>query len=86
MRSDRKGPKLVTASEIAAFVYCAEQWRLEHGLGLEAGNRAELDAGTQHHEQKAVAEQIAGGSIAMGRFLTIVAALVLLALLWLVWR
>jgi hypothetical protein len=86
MRSYRKGPELVSASEIAAFVYCPEQWRLEHGLGLEPGNRAALAAGTRHHEQKAVAEQIAGGSIAMGRFLAIVAALMLLALLWLVWR
>jgi hypothetical protein len=75
MRSYRNGPELVSASEIAAFVFCPEQYRLEHGLGLEPGNRAALVAGTQHHEQKAVAEQIAGGSIAMGRFLAIVAAL-----------
>jgi hypothetical protein len=86
MRSERIGPELVSASEIAAYVYCPEQWRLEHGLGLEPGNRAALDAGKQHHEHKAVAEQIAGRSIAMGRFLAIVAALLLLALLRLVWR
>ena len=38
-RGGRQGPEhdLVTASEIAAFVYCREQWRLEHGLGLEPG-------------------------------------------------
>lgn len=77
---------LVTAAEIACFVYCPEQWRLEHGLGLEAGNRAALDAGVRHHERKAVAEHIAGASIALGRFLAIVAAAVLLALIWLVWR
>ena len=86
MRGYRKRPELVTAIEIAAFVYCPEQWRLEHGLGLEPGNRAALDAGTHHHEQKTVAEQIAGGSIAMARLLAIVAGLLLLALLWLVWR
>ncbi len=34
---------MVTASEIAAFVYCPEAWRLEHGLGLEAGNREALE-------------------------------------------
>ena len=33
-------PEIVTASEIAAFVYCPEAWRLEHGQGLEAGGRA----------------------------------------------
>ena len=39
---------MVSAAEIAAFVYCPEQWRLEYGLGLEPGNRAELDAGDRH--------------------------------------
>ena len=73
---------LVTASEIGAFVYCKEAWRLQHGLGLEPGNRAAMDAGTQHHEQKAVAERIAGGSIMLGRFLAVLAAVVLLLLLW----
>ena len=41
----RDGPEMVTASEIASFVYCPEAWRLEHGLGLEPANRAALDAG-----------------------------------------
>jgi len=76
------GPELVTASEIAAFVYCPEAWRLEHGLGLEPWNRAALDVGTRHHEQKAVAERIAGGSISLGRFLAALAAVVLLLLWW----
>src|SRR5262245_60971991 len=31
--------ELVTASEVAAFVYCPEEWRLEYGLGLEPENR-----------------------------------------------
>jgi hypothetical protein len=75
----------ITAAEIACFAYCPEQWRLEHGLGLEAGNRAGLDAGTRHHDRKAVAERIAGGSLGLGRVLVIVAVAALL-LLWLVWR
>jgi len=50
---------MLTAAELACFAYCPEQWRLQHGLGLEPGNRAAMDAGTHHHEQKA-AEQIAG--------------------------
>jgi len=48
------GPELVTASEIGSFVYCEEQWRLEHGLGLEAENREALDTGERHHERKAM--------------------------------
>jgi hypothetical protein len=71
---------MITATELACFAYCPEQWRLEYGLGLEPGNRAALDAGTRHHEQKAVAEQVAGGSIGIGRVLVVLAVLVLL--LW----
>ncbi len=73
---------LVTASEIAAFVYCPEQWRLQYGQGLRVANQAELDAGTRHHEQKAVVEQVAGGSIALGRILAVLAVVVLLLVLW----
>ncbi len=50
---------MLATAELACFAYCPEQWRLQHGLGLEPGNRAAMDAGTHHHEQKAV-EQIAG--------------------------
>jgi hypothetical protein len=87
-RSEDKGgsgPELVTASEIGCLAYCPEQWRLEYGMGLPPANRAALDAGTRHHERKAVAERVAGGSIGLGRML-VVLALVLLLLLWLVWR
>ena len=72
---------VVTASEIAAFVYCPEAWRLQDGLGVEPGNRAALDPADRHHARKAGAERIAGGSISVGRVL-IVVALVLLLLLW----
>ena len=85
MRSDRRlrgQDDVVTATEIACFVYCPEQWRLEYGLGLEPGNRPALEAGARHHEDKAAAEQMAGGSITLGRFLVVVAALVLIVLLW----
>jgi hypothetical protein len=79
------GPELITANEIACWAYCPEQWRLQYGLGLPAENQAALDAGTRHHERKAAAERVAGGSIGLGRLLVAV-ALVLLMLLWLVWR
>ena len=84
-RDDKMGNRqteLVTASEIAAFVYCRKQWRLEHGLGLEPENRQGLADGDRHHARKAVAERIAGGSIMLGRFLAILAAVALLLLLW----
>ena len=84
-RTGRQAPKdLISATEIASFVYCPESWRLEYGLGLEPENRAALEAGTRHHERKAAVERVAGGSIAIGRILAAVALLVLLLLLW--WR
>jgi hypothetical protein len=79
------GPEMVTASEIACFAYCPEQWRLEYGLELLPANRAALDAGKRHHWWKAIAERIAARFIAIGRVL-IVAAVLALLLMWLVWR
>lgn len=82
-RNMRQGREdLVSAQEIACFVYCQEQWRLQYGQGLQPANRAAMDAGTQHHERKAAVERIAGSSITLGRFLAVLAAVVLLLLLW----
>jgi hypothetical protein len=78
----RQPDDLVTASEIACWAYCPEQWRLQYGLGLAPENRAELEAGRRHHGRKAAAERLAGGSLALGRLLAVLAALGLL--LWLV--
>ena len=80
----RYQPDLVTATEIAAWAYCPESWRLQHGLGLPAGNNAARCAGVRHHVRKAFAEWLAAGAIILGRML-VLAALTLL-LLWLVWR
>ena len=73
---------LITATEIASWVYCPEQFRLQYGLGLEPSNQAELAAGDRHHARKGSAERIAGGSITLGRILAVLAALALLLLLW----
>ena len=42
-RRGGRGEGLVTATEIACFAYCPEQWRLQYGLGLPAENQAALD-------------------------------------------
>lgn len=76
--------KLISASEIACYAYCPEQWRLEYGLGLADDNQASRLAGTRHHDWKVLAERIAGGSILLGRILAVAAFLGLLLLLW--WR
>ena len=85
-RKSREGrSEMISAAEIACFAYCPEQWRLQYGLELLPANKVDLNAGARHHWWKAIAEQIAGRLIGMGRVL-IAAALVLLLLLWLVWR
>jgi hypothetical protein len=84
-RRRRRDGDFITAAEMGCYVYCPEQWRLQYVLGLKPGNRAALDVGSRHHARKAVAERVAGGSIGFGRVLVGV-ALVLLLLLWWVWR
>jgi hypothetical protein len=74
---------LITASEIACFAYCPEQWRLEYGQGLPAQNQASLRAGTRHHGRKALAERVAGALLVIGRLLAILAVAGLLLWLWL---
>lgn len=73
-----RGDGMVSAAEIAEFVYCRESWRLRYGLGLEPGNPQALDAGERHHAGKAAAERVAGGAIGLGRWLVVLAALALL--------
>ena len=76
-------PLTVTASEIADFVYCPEAWRLAQ-TGHRSANRAVQQAGTAHHAAKATAERVAGGSIATGRVLIVLAILSLAA--WVLWQ
>ena len=78
----QRSHELISASEIACFAYCPEQWRLQYGLRLPPANQAALKAGVRHHRRKGLAERLAGGLIASGR---LVAVIGLLALLWLLW-
>ncbi len=49
-------PETVTATEIAAWVYCPEQWRLA-AIGQVSENRAALDRGTARHRELASIER-----------------------------
>jgi hypothetical protein len=84
MHVDNRPLETATASEIANWVYCPEAWRLD-ALGLESANQEERTTGTRHHAHKATAERLAGGAIAFGRVLILV-ALLALAVLWVVSR
>jgi hypothetical protein len=77
-RGGQRSEDLITASEIACFAYCPEQWRLQSGLGRPAENQAALDTGTRHHAVKAAAERVAAWSIRIGLVLVVTAVVVLL--------
>ncbi len=76
--------KLISASEVACFAYCPEQWRLQYGLRLPAGNRQALRAGTRFHRRLSSAERWAGALAGAGRLLGVLALCGLA--LWLLWR
>ena len=78
-----KSSVLISASEIACYAYCPEQWRLEYGLKLPAENQKIRDAGTRHHRRKETAERLAGGMLRFGRLLAVIG---LGVLLWQLWR
>ena len=80
MRTDNRPLETVTASENADFVFCPEAWRL-NALGVPSANQTERDLGTTYHAHKAIAERVAGGSIAFG-FGLIIFALLTLTLSW----
>ena len=84
-RGSRLEP-IISASEIASWAYCPEAWRLETGLKLPSVNAPERAAGERHHVATARVERAAGGSIALGRVLLALAAIlaVFLVLRW-VW-
>jgi hypothetical protein len=69
-------PETVTASEIAEFVFCPEAWRLAQ-IGAPSVNQPVREAGTGHHGEKATAERVAGGTIALGWWLVVAAVIVL---------
>jgi hypothetical protein len=81
----RRATQILTAEEVACYVYCPEQWRLQHGLGLAPSNQEVLNAGIRHHARKAVAERLAACSMMLGRIL-VIGALLVLALWWLLSR
>ena len=39
----------ISASQIAAYAYCAESWRLAHGLGLQSRHALRLEQGIAEH-------------------------------------
>ena len=57
---------VVSASEIAAWSWCPESWRLGQGLGLKPGNEEQLSQGEQFHVQTAAVERHTGAALKIG--------------------
>jgi hypothetical protein len=72
---------VVSASEIASWVYCPEQWRLHSGLGHESENVASLARGERFHEATAAVERSSRRILRLAGILIVVAALLLVVLL-----
>lgn len=68
---------VVSATEVASYVYCPEKWRLEHGLGYASMNTALLARGTAQHRKIAAVEVWSRHALRLGVVLVVVAAIVL---------
>lgn len=71
---------IVSASEIAAWAWCPESWRLSR-LGHGPTNEADLRRGESHHVEKADFEQTSRSAISLGWRLLVVGVIVGLAAL-----
>jgi len=73
----------ITASEIAAYAYCAESWRLAHGLGLQSRHAPRMEQGIAEHIAWQGVAHTSSRSARQGIVLMLAAILGLLLLLWL---
>ena len=75
-------PEMITASELAEWVYSREEWR-KRRLGLSVPVQGQLDAGNTLHERRESAQRAGGIAVGIGRALIALAVIVLLgAMLW----
>ncbi len=74
----KRSDDIVSASEIAAWAWCPESWRL-NSLGKTPKNQADLKRGEKHHAKKAAFEERSRSAISLGWWL-LAAALLLAAL------
>ena len=63
---------VVSASEIAAWAWCPESWRLS-ALGHEPGNRAAMERGEKRHALTAFIERWSVLAITLGIWLFVAA-------------
>jgi hypothetical protein len=69
---------VVSATEVASYVYCPEQWRLQHGLGHSSTNTASLARGAALHRKTAAVEVRSRRALRLGFMLVALAVLLML--------
>jgi hypothetical protein len=75
-------PSWIRASELQAYAYCARSWWLQYVLGLEPEDRERLIDGSEQHRYDGEGVVRAGRFQQAGRWLLLIAALLVgLALL-----
>ena len=73
----------ITASQIAAYAYCAESWRLAHGLGLQSRHAPRMEQGIAEHAAWQDAARASSRGARLGIVLMAIALMALLLWLWL---
>ena len=73
----------ITASEIAAYAYCAESWRLAYGFGLQSRHEPRMEQGIAEHAAWQEAARTSSRSARRGIVLMWAAMLGLLLWFWL---
>ena len=72
----------VSASEVAAYVYCAESWRRGHGLGLRVQGQGRLRRGEQEHARWQRKERLTRWQMRLALGMMLVALCWLVILRW----
>ena len=73
----------ISASQIAAYAYCAESWRLAHGLGLQSRHAPRMEQGIAEHAAWQEVARTSSRSARLGIVLMVAGLLGLLLWLWL---
>ena len=82
MSLNDRPPEMITASELAEWVYSREEWHWRR-LGLSAPDQTLLDAGNALHGRKEAAQRRGALAVVVGRALVFLGVIALLAaLLW----
>lgn len=73
--------RLVSATEVASYVYCQESWRLTHVLKQPSGNGLRMKQGEKQHVEWQKVERSTSDWRTVGVVLIVIAALALLMII-----